>query len=273
MSDQQFKPTVAQATQAGFLPPRRSVPVVDVQQLCDGVFRMSIRDAYIASHAKSGQFMNLYSPDPLKISPRPFGVSQIEGDVVSIIFAVVGKGTQEFSRMRAGDSVDVLGPLGKPFDIEKAAHYVLVGGGLGIPPLIEAAQAVSQGDASKTTAVFGYRNVHFGDEFVAQYADAVYSIDETEGNVLTLLERLESSGDFDDTSLEPVILSCGPTPMLKAIAAWASKRGIPCQLSLEERMGCGFGTCVVCVVDTQSGRQKVCVDGPVFTPEQLGWDK
>ena len=71
--------------------------------------------------------------------------------------------------------------------------------------------------------------------------------------------------------LKPVVLSCGPLPMMKAVAAWAAKRGIEAQLSLEQRMGCGYGTCVLCTVDTAEGRLKVCSDGPVFTREQLGW--
>ena len=120
-----------------------------------------------------------------------------------------------------------------------------------------------------STAVFGYRNVRFGDEYAGKYADKVYSIDESEGNVITLLDRIE--GELMDSGLKPVILTCGPLPMMKAVAAWAVKRDMACQLSLEQRMGCGYGTCVLCTVDTLDGRLKVCSDGPVFTRERLGW--
>ena len=97
----------------------------------------------------------------------------------------------------------------------------------------------------------------------------MYSIDESEGNVITLLNRIE--GELMDSGLKPVILTCGPLPMMKAVAAWAVKRDMACQLSLEQRMGCGYGTCVLCTVDTLDGRLKVCSDGPVFTRERLGW--
>ena len=114
-----------------------------------------------------------------------------------------------------------------------------------------------------------YLQEDLGDEYVGRYADKTYSIDESEGNVVTLLDRIEN--ELVNGELKPVILSCGPLPMMKAVAAWAAKRGIEAQLSLEQRMGCGYGTCVLCTVDTAEGRLKVCSDGPVFTREQLGW--
>ena len=104
---------------------------------------------------------------------------------------------------------------------------------------------------------------------MGKYADKVYSIDESEGNVITLLDRIED--ELLGGELKPVILTCGPLPMMKAVAAWAAKRDMACQLSLEQRMGCGYGTCVLCTVDTLDGRLKVCSDGPVFTRERLGW--
>lgn len=160
-----------------------------------------------------------------------------------------------------------MGPLGNSFNTKENANYVLVAGGLGVPPLVRAAQAIAESEGSTSTAVFGYRNVRFGDEYVGRYADKTYSIDESEGNVVTLLDRIEN--ELVNGELKPVILSCGPLPMMKAVAAWAAKRGIEAQLSLEQRMGCGYGTCVLCTVDTAEGRLKVCSDGPVFTREQL----
>ncbi|MCH9277046.1 dihydroorotate dehydrogenase electron transfer subunit [Bifidobacterium amazonense] len=263
---------VAEATEAGYFPGRHTVEITEVTKLTEGVYRLTFRDAYVAKHARPAQFVNLFSHDPMKLLPRPFGVSEVDGDLVSVIFAVVGKGTDEFSRLAAGDTIDVLGPLGRPFNTKTAAHYILVGGGLGVPPLIYTAQYLQSNADARTTAVFGYRNDHFADQYVSRYADATVSIDESEGNVITLLDRLEAAGELTRDGLAPVILSCGPLPMMKAVAQWASKRGIPSQLSMEQRMGCGYGTCVVCVVDTVDGRKKVCSDGPVFTAEQLGWE-
>lgn len=269
-----FTPTadvVAQATAAGFFPGRHTVGVVANERLADGVHRLTFRDGYIASHARAAQFVNLFSHDPMKLMPRPFGVSEVDGDLVSVIFAVVGAGTDEFSRLRAGDGVDVLGPLGRPFATKRPGHYLLVGGGLGVPPLIFAAQRLAGEAGARTTAVFGYRDERFADAIVSRYADRTVSIDESEGNVITLLDRLQADGSLAGDE-RPVVLSCGPAPMMKAVARWATARGLECQLSMEQRMGCGYGTCVVCVVDTVEGRKKVCSEGPVFTAQQLGWE-
>ena len=219
-----FVPTVAEATAAGFFPSRHEVEVVDNQELTDGVYRLTFRDEYIASHAKPAQFVDVYSNDPSKLMPRPFGVCETNGDEVSLMFAVVGKGTAEFAGLKAGDTIRVMGPLGNSFKTKEPANYVLVAGGLGVPPLVHAAQHIA------------------GIE-----------------------------GELMDSGLKPVILTCGPLPMMKAVAAWAVKRDMACQLSLEQRMGCGYGTCVLCTVDTLDGRLKVCSDGPVFTRERLGW--
>ena len=226
-----FMPTVGQAREAGFFPSRHTVEIVDNRMLADGVYRLTFRDEFIAGHAKPAQFVDVYSNNPSRLMPRPFGVAEVDGDEVSLIFAVVGKGTAEFSELRAGDTIRVMGPLGNSFNTKE--------------------------------------NVRFGDGYVGRYADKTYSIDESEGNVVTLLDRIEN--ELVNGELKPVILSCGPLPMMKAVAAWAAKRGIEAQLSLEQRMGCGYGTCVLCTIDTAEGRLKVCSDGPVFTREQLGW--
>ncbi|WP_291527425.1 dihydroorotate dehydrogenase electron transfer subunit [Bifidobacterium sp. UBA744] len=259
---------VDEATAAGFFPPRHPVEITDIGELTDGVVRLSFRDPYIAAHAKPAQFVDLFVRDPMHLMPRPFGVSEVDGDDVSVIFAVIGEGTRELAAMRVGDTLDVLGPLGRPFKVKEAGHYVLVGGGLGVPPLIYAAQCLSGRDDATTTAVFGYRNDHFADDYVSRYADATLSIDESRGNVITLLDA--HAGEFAADG-NTTILSCGPLPMMKAVAGWAVERDLPCQLSMEQRMGCGYGTCVLCTVDTVDGRLKVCSDGPVFTREQLGW--
>ncbi|MDF7663862.1 dihydroorotate dehydrogenase electron transfer subunit [Bifidobacterium sp. ESL0763] len=258
------------AAQAGRKPGRRTDEVVAASRLGDGIYELVVHDPYVARTVRPAQFVNLYSANATMVLPRPFGVAKVEGDDVTLIYQVVGAGTEEFSHFRAGDAVDVLGPLGKPFDLAKRANYILVGGGLGVPPLLLAAQALhGRADGSKVTSVFGYRDERFADDLVRPYADEVHSITNERGNVVDLLDSIE--GEVSGAPLPPVILSCGPTPMMRAVAAWACQRGIPAQLSLEARMGCGYGACVACVVDTPQGRLKVCKDGPVFTTEQLGW--
>lgn len=262
---------VAEAQAAGFFPPRHTVRITEVSELTDGVVRLSFEDPFIAKSAKPAQFVNLFVNSETMLMPRPFGVSEVKGDEVSVIFAVVGKGTEQFAAMQVGDSIDVLGPLGKPFSVKNPAHYVLVAGGLGVPPLICAAQQLHARDDVKTTAVFGYRDEKFADSIVSPYVDSLVSIDNANGNVVTLLDQLEADDKLNKSGLETVLLVCGPLPMMKAVAEWAAKRGLECQLSMEQRMGCGYGNCVLCTIDTAEGRLKVCTDGPVFTREQLGW--
>ncbi|MBT1176444.1 dihydroorotate dehydrogenase electron transfer subunit [Bifidobacterium callimiconis] len=261
---------VASAVSHGWFPPRHTVEITGMRELDTNVMCMTIRDPYIAQHGRPAQFVDFFTHDPMRLMPRPFGIGEINGDEVSFIFAVVGEGTRQFAAMHAGDVIDVLGPLGRPFKTKEDANYVLVAGGLGVPPVIAAAQHIAGLEGSRSTAVFGYRKNHFADDIVARYADTVHSIDESEGNVITVLDRIED--ELKASDLPPVILSCGPMPMMKAIATWAAKRDIPCQFSLEQRMGCGYGTCVLCTTDTVDGRLKVCADGPVFTREQLGWE-
>jgi dihydroorotate dehydrogenase electron transfer subunit len=253
-----------------FLKPRHSAAILRVEHLTPTITRLVIQDSYVATHAAAGQFVNLYTQDSARMMPRPFGVAGIEDDTFSVIFAIVGSGTRDFSLLEAGDRIDVLGPLGHGFDMSGERTFLLVGGGLGIPPLLYAAQQIHDSpSAQAAVALFGYRDTHFADVFASEQCDKVLSIDEREGNVITLLDRVI---DSDPQNVENFsILSCGPHPMMKAVAQWASTRGIPAQLSLEARMGCGFGTCVVCVQDTVDGRKKVCLDGPVFTAENLGW--
>ncbi len=252
---------------------RRAVEVLNNEKLDEGVYRLTLRDSEIAKKAVPAQFVNLYSPDPTAMLPRPFGVASVEGDTFTLIFAVIGKGTAEFAELKPGSTVDALGPLGLGFNIDASAHYVLVSGGLGVPPIMCAAQALGERKDSSVTAVLGYRSKRFADDLMKEYISDVHSITNAEGTVITLLDELEQSHHFDfGDDLPTVILSCGPLPMMKAVAHWAHERGVQCQLSLEARMGCGYGTCVACVVDTLEGRLKVCNDGPVFDANRLGWE-
>lgn len=264
-------PTTRDCVSKGFLPTRRPALVLEKKQLDDGVFSLTVQDSYMATHAHAGQFANLYLRDLSRMLPRPMGVASIHGDAVQFIFAVVGEGTQQLSGLQSGDHVDVLGPLGKGFDIREGRHYLLAGGGLGVPPLIRAAQEIQSVAGARSTAVFGYRRNHFADAIVDEYAERTLSIDESEGNVIDLLNQWKDDATAAGEPTDVEILSCGPNAMMQAVAHWAKEHGIASQLSLEARMGCGYGTCVVCVTPTVDGLKKVCLDGPVFTAQQLGW--
>ena len=257
-------------------PSRRTVTVTDYGELAPDVIRLTIHDPFTAEHGRPGQFVNLYPRNPLHMMPRPLGICEINSGngTVTFVFAIVGVGTADLATLRPGDEVDMLGPLGRGYDLSGPAHYLLVGGGLGVPPLISAAQQLHSRQDCTTSVVFGYHDRHhFADALAAPYADEVLSIDDPQGTVVTLLDREEEhllTGNVP--AVHTVVLCCGSSPMLHAVARWTAERGIPTQFSLEARMGCGYGACWVCVVDTRDGRQKVCLDGPVFTLDQLGWD-
>ncbi|BDR53080.1 dihydroorotate dehydrogenase [Bombiscardovia nodaiensis] len=268
--------TMFQATQSlpvgeryGKRPGRRRARVTGSRQLARGIYQLTICDSIVAGRAQPGQFVNLYSPNPTRLLPRPFGVAQVQGSEFDLIYQIVGQGTAEFARLQAGDWVNLLGPLGQPFQLDQPGDYLLVGGGLGVPPLIRAAQSLARRTDARVLALLGYREERFADDIVRPYANQLLSIDNAAGNVITLLDRLEDQEQLS----HPQILSCGPKPMMQAIAAWAAQRSIPTQLSLEERMGCGYGACVACAVDSSRGRLKVCTDGPVFRAEELGWGR
>ncbi|WP_081867358.1 dihydroorotate dehydrogenase electron transfer subunit [Bifidobacterium bombi] len=265
---------VAEAAAAGRIPGRRTTRVVSQELLNDhqGIYRLVLSDSYTAAHAEPAQFVNLYPANSQMLLPRPFGVAGVHGQDVELIYQIVGAGTEEFSHLVSGDSIDMMGPLGTPFDVSGRADYVLVGGGLGIPPLLYTAQLLAERDDVQVTTAFGYRDGHFAQETAARYVppERMHAISDAQGNVVDLLNDIEDG--LGDADLPPVILSCGPMPMMRAVAKWAARRGMACQLSLEARMGCGYGACVACVVDTPQGRLKVCKDGPVFTSERLGWN-
>lgn len=261
---------IASANQAGRRPGRRTDLVTGIEALGQNIWRMTIEDPYAAGRAHPGSFVNLYARDRMNLLPRPLGISRVlEDSQIEVIFGVVGQGTLGFSKLCSGDTIDLLGPLGSGFDLNSPARYLLVGGGLGVPPLIRAAQVLQPRTDTESTALLGYRNQPFADRIMGPLVDDFHSITQDQGDVITLLDN--QAGRIDPT--ETIILTCGPVSMMEAVASWAAKRSIPAQCCMEARMGCGYGTCVACVVDTTEGRLKVCKDGPVFPAENLIWDK
>lgn len=241
-------------------------------EICTGIYKMIVSANSIASCSSPGQFVNFYCKDGSRLLPRPISICEInkkEGNLV-FVYALVGKGTQEFSTMKVGENIDLLGPLGNGFEIDnRIKDHVIVGGGVGVPPLLELVKNL----VGSKKVYLGFRTGNFLVEEFKKYADEVYvSTDDgsfgKKGSVIDLLEGQDTKGQM--------IYSCGPKPMLRAISNFAKKKNIPVQVSLEERMGCGIGTCVGCVVrikkDDTWEYKKVCKDGPVFLSEEVIWD-
>ncbi|MCI2049480.1 MAG: dihydroorotate dehydrogenase electron transfer subunit [Lachnospiraceae bacterium] len=242
--------------------------------------------------ARPGQFVGVYPKDGSRLLPRPISICRLvpEERTLRLVYRTVGAGTEEIAAMPAGSAVEVLGMLGNGYDTESMAgrRVVLLGGGLGIPPMLELAaslygkaapgsgQEVPSAAERKTavTAVLGYRSapLFLKEDFEAS-ADAVYiaTEDGSEGTAGNVLDAVRERGIRAD-----VLCACGPLPMLRAVRDYAAEQGIPAYISLEEHMACGVGACLGCVVKTKHEdphshvkNARICTEGPVFPASEV----
>lgn len=251
---------------------KKEVSRVIVQtQLASDVYSMWL-EASFAKEAKAGQFISLYSNDGSRMLPRPISICEIdrEKNALRIVYRVVGKGTDEFSKLQENDTIEIMGPFGNGFPLERAQgkRVFLMGGGIGIPPMLETGKQL---EAEKMFVV-GYRDELFLQGDLAS-CGTVYTATEdgskgTKGNVLDAITQNQLQGD--------VIFACGPTPMLRAIKAYALEHNIECWISMEEKMACGIGACLACVckskeIDHHSHvhNKRICKDGPVFLATEV----
>ena len=254
---------------------KETCTVIGQERIAQDVYSLWLQTGRIASQARPGQFVSLYSADGSRLLPRPISLCEID-DVqgrLRLVYRVVGKGTKEFSALSEGDTLDVLGPLGNGFPMEEAAgkRIFLIGGGIGIPPMLAAAQAL-ESDRENKMLVMGYRDELFLDQELAA-AGTLYVATEdggagVKGNVLDAIRSYGLAADL--------IFACGPRPMLRAIQEYAADRNITCYLSMEGRMACGVGACLGCIcastgVDDHSRvhNKRVCKDGPVFLSTEV----
>ncbi len=243
--------------------------IIRQEMIGTDIFSMIIEAKDIAVQAKPGQFVDLYSADGSKLLPRPISLCEIdrEAGTLRLVYRIAGKGTAEFSKLTAGHTIDVLGPLGNGFNLEEG-KAILIGGGIGIPPMLQLAKELN----CEKSIVLGYRDEEFLSEEFAPYGQVYKSSDNgTIGVKGTVMDAIKEYG-IEGTH----IYACGPTPMLRAIQTYALENGIRAQLSLEERMACGVGACLACVckskeVDHHSNvnNKRVCKDGPVFYAEEV----
>lgn len=254
---------------------KENAVVISQEKLAEGIYSMWIRTEASMS-AKPGQFISMYTEDGSKLLPRPISICEIdrEDKKLRVVYRTTGKntGTEQFSRLRGGDTIPVIGPLGNGFPVEEAKgrRVFLIGGGIGVPPILELAkQMVCQ----KKQIVAGYRDRHtFLKEEFEENGEVYISTEDgstgTRGNVLDAIREHELEAD--------IIYACGPAPMLRAIKEYAEEKNIVCYVSLEERMACGIGACLGCVVKTSKKdphsnvhNSRVCKDGPVFLATEV----
>lgn len=212
-----------------------------------------------------GQFVNIAVPGfTLR---RPISVCDIEGEVLTIVYDVVGHGTEVLSGMKEGEELDVLPALGNGFDMAKCGERpLLLGGGVGCPPIYSLAKnLIAKGVLP--TVVLGFNSddrmimiEQFENLDIPFYVATVDGSYGTKGFVTDVIREEALDPDY--------FYACGPLPMLKALCGALE---IPGQLSLEARMGCGFGACMCCSLETKSGSKRICKEGPVFDKEDLIW--
>lgn len=231
---------------------------------------LELESAPLAEHARPGQFLHIRCGElPLR---RPISIAGVAGTHLTVIFEIKGKGTQWLSRRVPGECLDILGPLGNGFP-QVEGRILLAGGGVGVPPMHFAAQRAAEADA-----VLAFRSadrVLLRDQFAALCGSVLVMSDDgsigVRGFAAQGVVRMLEKGRYN------AVFACGPGIMLKTTAEACKKAGVPCYVSLEERMGCGLGACLTCAVpmlgpDGTRTMKEVCKDGPVFRGEEVLWD-
>lgn len=252
------------------------VKVVSQNSLGNGIFDMVLQTENIAKAARSGQFVSVYSNDASKLLPRPISLCGIDREkgTLRLVYRVTGEGTgtEEFSRLKAGDTVKILGPLGNGFTVVSGKKAFLIGGGIGVPPMLQLAKEM-KASGEDIQVVMGYRN---SDTFLLEeFEEVAETFVATEdgslgikGNVIDAIKNEKLNAD--------IIYTCGPTPMLRALKAYAEENNMECYISMEERMACGIGACLACVcksrekdAHTNVNNKRICKEGPVFNAKEV----
>ena len=224
----------------------------------------------LARKARPGQFVEVKLTDSAEpFLRRPISIFDADGTrTFTLLVRTVGRGTEYMTRWTAGTEVDVLGPLGNGFSwAEEAEDCILVGGGIGLAPLNYLAQTLLRQGKRVRLLFAPRRDAQLLDSLPAAGRPEIFYAESRERVVPALTEMLEHPAD--------AIFCCGPEGMLETVGAFAVERGIPCQLSVERRMGCGFGICVGCAIAIRTEHgvvyKKVCKDGPVFRAEEVSF--
>jgi len=244
--------------------------VTSNERLAESIYALAISCPDIAGVARAGQFLNIRCGDE-SLLRRPISICSIDGDTLKVVFEKKGAGTGWLAERPAGSCLDVLGPLGNGFSIPDG-DIIVVGGGIGVPPLLFAAESAT-GDV---TAILGFRdsgNIILRNEFEAVCGKTYITTDDgscgIHGTVALPLADLLERRKYE------TVLACGPRVMLSVVADICKQYGLDCQVSMEERMGCGVGACVVCacatVIDGVERMSRVCKDGPVFPSGIVRW--
>ncbi|MBR1931100.1 MAG: dihydroorotate dehydrogenase electron transfer subunit [Lachnospiraceae bacterium] len=253
---------------------KQTAKVLSQREIAPQIYDMWIETS-LAAQAKPGQFICVYPKDRSTLLPRPISICEVrDREALRIVYRVAGQGTKEFSAYEEGETIDILGTLGNGFPTEWAQgkKVFLMGGGIGVPPILELAKTLA-GKANDIQIIVGYRDsaTFLRDDF-EKYGTVYIATEDgsvgTKGNVMDAITANSLEAD--------VIYACGPMPMLRAIKKYAERVQIPAYISLEEHMACGVGACLGCVVKTKEldhhshvYNARICTDGPVFEAKEV----
>ncbi len=243
--------------------------IVKKANLCGTIYDITVESEYLAQASRAGQFVHIDCGDEFVLR-RPISICEVQEHGIRFIFDVRGKGTKRLSEKQPGDTLDILGPLGNGFSIRKEKALIL-GGGIGVYPLLELAKQVAVCDVS-----LGFRTrelITLEEEFKPLCNHLFIATDDGSygfhGNALQAVKEQLERGDYE------AVYACGPLPMLKALKQITDNYGIFCQISMEERMGCGIGACLCCNIKVEDEGEEgfkhlhVCKDGPVFNAKEV----
>ncbi|MBR4027137.1 MAG: dihydroorotate dehydrogenase electron transfer subunit [Lachnospiraceae bacterium] len=245
--------------------------VVSQKEIATDIFDLTLQTKEIAKHAKAGQFISMYCNDKTKILPRPISLCEIDREkgTLRLIYRVTGEhtGTKQFSQMKAGEEVGIIGPLGNGFTLGEKKAF-LIGGGIGIPPMLQLAKELK----CEKEMILGFRDELFLMEDFEKLGNVYVSTDDgSAGTKGTVIDAIKANALEAD-----VIYACGPTPMLRALKTYAEENNMQCYISMEERMACGIGACLACVCKskekdhhTNVNNKRVCKEGPVFDAREV----
>ena len=237
--------------------------ILSNEEVAEKIFRLTLDAPELAKISRAGQFVQVKISDEFTLR-RPLGIASTAGGKVKIFYRAVGRGTEKLSARRAGESLNILGALGNGYSAYDG-KILLVGGGMGLAPLLCAAEHFSAdvliGGRTRDEVTFWQEEFrpHVGKIFITT-DDGSYA---KKGFVIDLLPEVLSAENYS------AILTCGPEIMMRGVAKFAFEKNIPCEVSFEKRMACGLGACLSCSIDTVNGRKKVCKDGPIFDAKEV----